>query len=231
MRSFGTSPDVVTEYEASVHAQAQRAGDPQAPDCTRCHGSHGAAPPGVGDVSKVCRQCHAQTREFFRQGPHQRGLAAHGLGECAACHGNHRVQPATTQLWVSTCTDCHPAGSEATRTGEKILALFTRAEEELGKARQAIAEGREAALDVADYEVRLSSAATFLTEAGPLSHALSTEPIEELTRKSRSLAQEVQAEVHDRIRVSESRGLVVVFFWFYIVITIAAIQYYKRAVR
>jgi hypothetical protein len=158
-------------------------------------------------------------------------MAVHGQGECAACHENHHILAPTARMWVATCTACHEASSEAARTGKKIAALLGQATEELDKARQAIVQARAVALDVTDYEARLNTAATYLTEAGPLSHSLDLAQLDELTRKSRSLAQEVQAEVHDKIRVSEGRELVVVFFWFYILVTIAAIQYYKRVLR
>ena len=88
MASYGLPADVVEEYESSVHAEAlHQRGDPQAPDCSRCHGNHGAAPPGTGDVSKVCGQCHRHTRDAFRLGPHRAVVAAGGQRECAACHG------------------------------------------------------------------------------------------------------------------------------------------------
>ena len=232
MASGGLPADIVEEYESSVHAEALRQrGDPQAPDCSGCHGNHGAALPGVGDVGKVCGQCHRHTREAFRLGPHRAAVAADGRGECTACHGNHRILWPDSRMWVSSCTPCHQASSEALRTGERILALFTQAEEELGNARRATVLASEIPLDVADYQARLNTATTYLVEARPLSHSLEVGSIEELTRKSRSIAQEVQAEIHEKIRVFEGRKFVAIFVWLYILITIVAIQYYKRAQR
>ena len=232
MAPYGLAADVVEHYEGSVHAEALRQrGDPQAPDCSRCHGSHGAAPPGTGDVSKVCGQCHRHTREAFRVSPHRAAMAATGQGDCAACHGNHRVVWPDAKMWASSCIPCHEATSEAARAGESILALFGQAEREVESARRAIVRASEIPLDVADYEMRVNTASTHLLEARPLSHSLDPAGIEELTRKARSLAQEVQAEVHEKILVFESRGFVVIFAWLYILITIVAIQYYKRAQR
>ncbi len=232
MAPFGMDAGVVAQYEASVHAQALRRGSAaQSPDCAGCHGSHGAAPPGVGDVSKVCTHCHRQTREFFRLGPHQPALAAGHQGECAACHGSHRILAPDRELWVSSCAPCHEPSSEEARTGEKILALFTQAEEEIDRARQTIDLARRIPLDVTDYELRLNSAASYLVEARPVSHSLDVEAVEELARKSRSVAQELQGEIHEEIRVFESRNLVVALVWLYILITILALQLYKRAAR
>ena len=232
MAPYGIAADVVGEYEGSVHAEAlRRRGDPQAPDCSRCHGSHGAAPPGAGDVNKVCGQCHRHTRDAFRHSPHLAAAAATGQGDCAACHGSHRILSPDSQMWASSCTPCHDASSEAARTGDSILALFTQAEEEVEHARHALVQASEIPLDVSDYEMRLNTAATHLVEARPLSHSLDLASIEELTRKARSIAQEVQAEVHEKVLVFESRDLVAIFVWLYILITIVAIQYYKRAGR
>jgi|GEM_PF-2711334 len=63
--------------------------DPQSPihrqnvaaTCGHCHADAGRIAPyglslGVGDVSKVCMHCHRQTREFFRQSPHFKTIAA-----------------------------------------------------------------------------------------------------------------------------------------------------------
>ena len=232
MAPYGLPTDIIEKYEASVHAQALRQhGDPQAPDCTRCHGSHGATPPGVGDIGKVCGQCHAQTRDAFRLSPHQQAMAAHQEGECAACHDNHRILLPTLDMWVSVCADCHDESSEAARTGEKILTLITQTEEEMDRATQAVDQARQIPLDVADYEARLNVASTFLVEAIPMSHSLDVASIDEFTRKSRSIAQEVQAEVHEKTQVFAGRGFVVIFVWLYILITVAAIQYYKRSLK
>lgn len=232
MAPYGLPVDIAERYEASVHARALRQqGNPQAPVCTDCHSSHGAAPPGMGDVGKVCMHCHRQTREFFRLSPHQKPLAATRQGECAACHDAHRILTPDHRLWTTACVSCHPAGSEAARRGEKLLALFTQAEEEIGAAQRIIGQARQIPLDVADYEVRLSTATAYLEEARPLSHSLEVEAVEELTRKSRSVSQELQEEVREKIRVFEGHGAMAVFLWVYILITVLAIQLYKRAAK
>ena len=232
MEEAELTADVVEHYEASVHAEALRQrGDPQVPDCSRCHGSHGAAPPGTGDINKVCGQCHGHTRDAFRQSPHWRTMAAEGWGDCAACHDNHRVERPTSQMWISTCKPCHDSGSEAARTGEKILAILTQAEEEIAKGHQAIDRARAVPLDVTDYEARLNTASAYLVETRPLSHSLNIANIEDSARKARSVAQEVQATVHKQLDVLEGRNLIVVFVWIYILITIVAIQYYKHSTR
>ena len=70
-----------------------------------------------------------------------------------------------------------------------------------------------------------------MVEARPLSHNLSVEDVEELTRRSRSIAQEVQSEIHERVNVFRGRYIILSIVWFYILITIAAVYRFRRAVE
>jgi hypothetical protein len=226
----GAGTDVLGDYEGSVHHAAVQQGDMEAPSCVHCHGSHGAAPPGIGTVNRVCGQCHSETREAFRHSPHSEGIVAAGEPQCAACHENHRVGPATADLW-SACTDCHDESSDAMRTGQKILTLMQQTEDEMVRARQSTAEARAVPLDVRDYEARLDLAASYLAKARPRTHSLDPESVEELTRKARSIGEQVQADVAGELYVLEGRDLVVLFLWLYIVVTVAALQLYRRSLR
>ena len=229
MEQAGLSADVIQQFEGSVHADALRQRSrSQAPNCSRCHGNHGAAPPGVGHVSKVCGRCHEYTRDAFRQSVHAAAEKAGEIRGCVACHDTHAIGASNSSMWTSACVQCHDAGSEAARTGDKILTLFTQAEEELQRANESVQEAATIPLDVEDYLARLEAGAAYLTQARPISHTLDLVAIEETTRKARSIALEIQGEVHEKIRATEGRTLIVLFFWLYILITIVAIHYYKR---
>jgi hypothetical protein len=175
--------------------------------------------------------CHRQTREYFHLSPHFKTLAAAGYGECAACHSNHRIAAPGPQLWATSCATCHEPGSEAARTAEQIQGLLGQALADVEAARQTIARARQVPLAVEDYEQRLTTASTYLMEAGPLSHTLDVAAIEELTRKSRSVAQELEVEIREKMEVFEGRKLVVALVWLYLLITILALQYFKRGAR
>jgi cytochrome c553 len=89
-----------------VHGEALlEDADPNAPNCARCHGVHGASPPGFGDVAKVCGQCHASARLFFERSVHKEAMDAAGLPECASCHGNHAIGPAGSELAGEVCQE------------------------------------------------------------------------------------------------------------------------------
>ena len=131
-------------------------------------------------------------------------------------------------MWSSSCSKCHDGGSTAAEQGKKIQELFLQAEDELEKAKLSIEEAKRVPLEVSDYEARLSDALTYLVEARPLSHNVSTEDVEGMTRRSRSIALEVQSDISDKMNVFRGRFIVLSFVWFYIIISIAAIVRVRR---
>jgi len=155
-------------------------------------------------------------------------MAAQGLPECASCHSNHRVEAAGHHMWSSSCTACHDSHSPASERGKKIEALFVQAEDEIEKARDSIEEARRIPLDVSDYEARLSDALTYLVEGRPVSHNLSVEDVEDLTRRARSIALEAQSDIHQKMSVFRGRTIVLILIWFYILISIAVIFNFRR---
>jgi hypothetical protein len=232
MKSYNLPSNVVSEYRQSVHGQALlERHNRQAPECTRCHGTHGAAPPGIGNVALVCGQCHTKTLDAFRAGPHKTAMAIGAESECASCHSNHRIEHAGHQMWLTSCTQCHGDSTPEAERGRKIQALFTQADDEMTKARAAVDDAKRIPLDVADYETRLTDSLTYLVEARPVSHDLAVEQVEDLTRRSRSISLEVQSDIHEKLGVFRGRIIVLVLIWFYILISIAVIFRYRRSLE
>jgi hypothetical protein len=119
--------DQYARWGQSVHAEALLArGDLSAPTCNDCHGNHGAVPPGVDSVSRVCGQCHGREATLFRASAKLEGFhrhneyiaetggrcdacheapdppatlgGVHHFAECATCHGNHSVMRPTLAM-------------------------------------------------------------------------------------------------------------------------------------
>ena len=112
MSAFGHEGNPPEDWKASVHAAALlKRGDTSAPTCSTCHGSHGAAPPGVTSVALVCAQCHVREAELFRKSPKKAIFDLIGQGECLTCHSNHRIQkPADSFIGLqepALCATCH----------------------------------------------------------------------------------------------------------------------------
>lgn len=232
MARYGHRDDPHADYLRSVHASALlEAGNPRAPECTSCHGVHGAAPPGVGDVNKVCGGCHEPARRYFLEGPHGTGMRAAGLPECAACHGNHAITPAGGRILEEVCGGCHAAGGPQADLGRKIDALYAGAREEIAGAAALIERAGSVPIDVEDYEARLEEARSHLTESLPASHSLSLEEVERHTLPARSIGEEIASEIHEKLADLRTRRFGLVLFWFYALLTVAVLVGRRRRWR
>ncbi|MFO7653246.1 MAG: cytochrome c3 family protein [Candidatus Krumholzibacteriia bacterium] len=109
----------VALHSTGMHGMLQAQGDPAAPECVTCHGSHGTLPRSdrsspihVRNVPDLCGRCHgpggvADQRhpetgtnmvENFKESIHGRGLTGAGLvvsATCTHCHSAHQVLPPT----------------------------------------------------------------------------------------------------------------------------------------
>ncbi len=229
MARYGLKASAFDDYAQSVHGRAfLEKGDRSAPECTRCHGSHGATPPGVGDIDKVCSQCHAATRSFFLQSPHKAAMDAAGLPECASCHDHHLIQPADVALLDSVCLKCHGEGSAQQQRAKTFKTLFVGASEEIDQARALVGQAAGVPLYVEDYRARLEEARTALTESYPIMHALEIHRVEEQTSRARSIAREVESEVRGKLEGLWWRRVGLLLFWFYLLLTVAVLVRFRK---
>jgi predicted CXXCH cytochrome family protein len=217
------------DYAAGVHGRAfLEQGDAAAPTCASCHGTHGATPPGVGDVDKVCGQCHATAREYYRAGPHARAMRAGHGPECADCHGNHRIGPAGPALLDTVCVTCHDAASDQARVAERMKTLFTGADEEIAHARLILEQAAAIPLYVEDYRARLEEARTSLVEAVPVVHALDVGRVEQYTARTRGIAREVESELDGKLGQRWWRRVGLLLFWVYLLLTLAILVFLRQ---
>lgn len=224
------NPGVVEAYRSGIHGIALLdQGNAGAPTCSDCHGAHGAAPPGVGDINKLCGACHVETRMAFLAGPHGSGMLEAGLPECASCHLNHAIRRFDAHTIEALCAQCHGSSSDASILGKKIHTLLDAASEEVDNAERLIARAEQVPLDVDDYLGRIEQARSYLTEAAPLVHTVTLAPIEQATRRARSIGEEVQHEIYPQLdrRVAHFS---LVLFWFYLLMTLAVLVGYKQRV-
>ena len=92
MAKYGLRTDQYEKWTKSVHGQAFRAGNPNAPTCTGCHGAHSSAPPDASSVARACGRCHEEEMGFFEQSPHSQGFRERGLAQCVACQQQPRYR-------------------------------------------------------------------------------------------------------------------------------------------
>lgn len=111
-------------FEASVHGEAVKRGNPKAPVCIDCHSSHEIErtdlPSWQVDVIKECGHCHTEQVRTYRDTYHGQitNMGFARVATCAACHGSHDILPATDARSlisgarvVSTCRKCHAKAS------------------------------------------------------------------------------------------------------------------------
>lgn len=233
MESYGWSSDPYKGFLEGRHGEALMSRqDASSPGCARCHGAHGAAPPGVGDVNKVCGQCHTTARDHFLDSPHREGMAAAGFSDCSSCHGHHNIQRPGLDKVEGLCQQCHEAGSGEVELGLTMKTLYSSAAADVEKAGEMVARAASIPLYIEDYEARLEEAHTALVEAETAMHSLDLDLVDRLTVRARSIGHEVESEVHEKIDGLKWRRVGLLVFWFYLLVTIAVlVRFRTRAVR
>jgi hypothetical protein len=226
---YGWKSNPYDDYAAGVHGKALlEKGSGSAPECSRCHGAHGAAPTGVGDVDKICGQCHPNNRAAFLEGPHKEAMVAARLPECASCHGHHRVESSDPERLDRMCARCHDKGSEPMHTAVEMKTLFASTAAEIEKARELVGRAAAVPIFVEDYEARLEEARTLLLESGTVMHTVDSRRVQAQTERARTVAHEVQSEVHARLEEMGWRRVFLLGFWFYLALTVAIIVRSRR---
>jgi len=168
------------EYRKSVHAHAlYDEGDTSAPTCNDCHGSHGAVPPGVGNVANVCGSCHTREATMFRETEAKLKLDLAACIQCMVCHSNHAVLPPDDRMVgvgdASTCTGCHAEEDKgykaAAQMADGIGALVKR----LGEANERLDRAERAGVEVGPDRFDLQKGRDKLVEARVLVHSFDLE--------------------------------------------------------
>lgn len=229
MKTYGHDEDPLAGFLAGRHGKAlMERGDDSAPECSRCHGAHGAAPPGFGDVNRVCGQCHTSERVYFLESPHREGMDAAGLPECSSCHGHHEIDRVEVEEIESVCQRCHASDSAEAELGRKMKTLYQAATSEVDTASGIVRDAARVPLYVEDYDARLEEAHTSLVEARTAMHALDLDLVDRLAGRARSIGQEVESEVHRKLDGLRWRRIGLLVFWFYLIVTVATLVHFRR---
>jgi predicted CXXCH cytochrome family protein len=176
MRAYGLPSNQYAGYKTSVHAHAlYDKGDVSSPTCNDCHGSHGAAPPGMQTVVQVCGSCHTREATLFREIEKKKGLDLTPCIQCMVCHDNHAVQtPTDDMLGVgprSTCTSCHGAGTAPYGAAEEMAAALDRLKARVGEASDLLSRAERAGIEVSADQFALRKARDQVVEARVLAHS------------------------------------------------------------
>ncbi len=155
MAKYNIPSDQYEKYKTSVHGKALlEKGDAGAPSCNGCHGNHGATPPGVETISKVCGTCHAFNMELFEKSVHKNAFASRSLPECETCHGNHGIQPVTDEFLgtgeKSACIKCHHSGDKGFIVAAEMKQLMDTLGMQRKSANEYLDKAEQLGMDVSD---------------------------------------------------------------------------------
>jgi hypothetical protein len=234
MKPYGIPTDQFDKFTNSVHGKALFVKqDLGAPACNDCHGNHGATPPGVESVSKVCGTCHALNADLFSSSPHKKAFDELGLPECATCHGNHEIAPATSALLGGSpdavCSQCHSptenAKGYATAVDMRTMIDSLQASEQT--ARGLVDEAEQKGMAISDAQFTLRTAHQARLESRTIVHAFNDERFRGVVNKGFAAAMSARRDAEEAIREYYFRRiglsvatliitLLAVSLWFYI---------------
>lgn len=186
MAPYGIKTNQKEEYLKSVHYEAlTKKGDLSAPTCNKCHGNHGATPPGVGSVSNVCGQCHAVFADLFDKSPHKAAFAQMNLPSCVYCHGNHEIKkPSDEMLGVSQnslCVQCHQSGDKGYQEAQTMRDGIDRLKSSLAGSEAILTEAEHKGMEVSQPKFEFIEARQSLTKARTQVHSFNETNVKEFT--------------------------------------------------
>ena len=212
MSKYTIPTDQFDKWEHSVHGEAFRKGNPNAPTCTGCHGAHSAAPPDTSSVAHACGRCHEQEMNFFEQSPHSKGFRQRGFAQCVVCHSNHDVAPATELLVGTsdnaTCMKCHSKDDKPRDVAGSISNLLGGARQKAAQARDSVKRAGDMGLHVGGAQYALDKLATAELKLRAVVHTLDPARVQQRVNDVDANADEALRIVADaeQSRVRERRG-------------------------
>lgn len=193
MAPYHIKTDQKEEYQRSVHYETLvKKGDLSAPTCNKCHGNHGATPPGVGSVANVCGQCHSVFADLFDKSPHKAAFASMNLPSCVYCHGNHEVKrPSDDMLGVTDgalCIQCHSAGDAGFKQAETMRKDIDQLKVALAGAESLVAQAERKGMEVSQPKYELIEGRQDLTKARTQVHSADAANVVSVARDGLKIA-------------------------------------------
>jgi predicted CXXCH cytochrome family protein len=201
MKEYKIPSNQFEKFSRSVHGIALlQKHDVAAPACNSCHGNHGATPPGVESVSKVCGSCHALNSDLFSSSPHKKAFDERNLPECETCHSNHEIISATDKLLGVTpkavCSQCHsedqnPKGFVVAKEMRQLIDSLELSEK---YASSLLNEAEQKGMEVTEAKFKLRDVRQAWLQSRTTVHSFNEEKFRDITGKGLSVAAVVIGE-------------------------------------
>lgn len=231
MRGYGVPSDQLQKFSKSIHGVALlQKKDLGAPACNSCHGNHGATPPGVESISKVCGTCHALNADLFSKSPHKLAFDQKKLPECETCHGYHEIVVGTDKLLGVTpdavCSWCH--GGNPNSKAYLVAKTMRQLIDSLGNSERAatllVEEAEQKGMEIGEAKFKLRDVHQATLESRTMVHSFNETQFQQVIDKGFKAASVVSDEA--RLAVEEyyfrRRGLGVAT----LIITVLAVSLY-----
>lgn len=197
--------DQFERYRGSVHGVALlEKGDASAPACNDCHGNHGAAPPGLRDVSMVCGSCHGRVAELFNASRMKAGMDRAGKHGCVTCHGNHDVQRTGDEMLAvaapGLCGGCHEPGSESEKGTLAIVDGFHGLKRDVTRADSLLAAADRLGMETTAARAMLREAGDQVIGARAALHSFDPVKVGSVIGEGRQLAARAAASAESAMR-------------------------------
>jgi len=195
MKPYKIPTDQFALYNSSVHHAALiDRGDLSAPTCTTCHGSHGAAPPGVKSVVNVCSTCHVFQAQLFDSSPHKEAFDSLGFPGCITCHSNHGIQHPTDAM-IGTgdgavCLKCHSAGDPGFEAAGAMHDQLVNLDSTIARSDAILNRAELYGMEVAQPKLQLADARDDLMKARVAIHSVQTAQVDVDVQASMKVAQQ-----------------------------------------
>ena len=206
MKEYKIPTDQFEKFSKSVHGNALLVKhDAGAPACNDCHGNHGATPPGVESVSKVCGTCHALNAELFSESPHKKVFDEKKLPECETCHGNHEILIATDQLLgispEAVCSKCHNENEnrKGYEAAKRMRGLIDSLEKSEGYAVSIVKDAEQKGMEISEAKFKLKDVRQARLQARTMVHSFNVENFQEVVENGRTIASQVSKEGQEAI--------------------------------
>jgi len=190
MKAYGIPTDQFEKFSKSVHGVALlEKHDLGAPACNKCHGNHGATPPGVESISKVCGSCHALNADLFSSSPHKKAFDERKLPECETCHGKHEIIAATDKLLGNSqeavCSRCHSERERAKgyQVAGTMRSLIDSLELLERKAQLLVSDAEQKGMEISEARFKLRDVRQARLEARTKVHSFNEGQFREVVAK------------------------------------------------
>ncbi|MFA5833570.1 MAG: cytochrome c3 family protein [Bacteroidota bacterium] len=238
MKEYKIPVDQFEKYQRSVHGKALMVKkDLSAPACNDCHGNHGATPPGVQSISKVCGSCHALNAELFSASPHKKAFDERNLPECETCHSNHEILHATDELVGTSskavCSKCHSEsknikGFQVAGT-MRMLIDSLHAQQQL--AETLIVDAEQKGMEVTEAKFKLRDAHQARLQSRTLVHSFNEAKFREVVSNGINVATFVQGEAQQSIEEYYFRRKGLGVSTFIITFLVISLYFYIRKIE